>query len=134
MSQTGIPFLFMRGGTSRGPYFNARDLPEDRHVLTEVLLAAVGSGHPLNIDGIGGGAAVTTKVAMLSKSDSDWADIDYFFVRIQELWLATGGVFGFNHKSRQSAMSSCQAGRQSGWTCSDYDHVPVRQAVEIQIF
>ena len=40
--------------------------------VAKVLVAAVGSGHPLNIDGIGGGNAVTTKVAMLSKSDDDW--------------------------------------------------------------
>ncbi len=82
MSQTGIPFLFLRGGTSRGPYFNRADLPEDREVLAEVLIAALGSGHPLNIDGIGGGAAVTTKVAMLSPSDDGWAEIDYFFAQV----------------------------------------------------
>lgn len=82
MTQTGIPFIFMRGGTSRGPYFNRADLPEDREVLAQVLIAAVGSGHPLNIDGIGGGAAVTTKVAMLSRSEDDWADVDYFFAQV----------------------------------------------------
>ena len=82
MSQTAIPFLFMRGGTSRGPYFNRADLPEDRDKLASILIAAVGSGHPLNIDGIGGGNAVTTKVAMLSASDDDWADIDYFFAQV----------------------------------------------------
>ncbi|WP_132997071.1 4-oxalomesaconate tautomerase [Sulfitobacter pontiacus] len=82
MTQTAIPYLFMRGGTSRGPYFNRADLPEDRETLAEVLLAVVGSGHPLNIDGIGGGAAVTTKVAMLSPSDDAWADVDYFFAQV----------------------------------------------------
>ncbi|GMG81531.1 4-oxalomesaconate tautomerase [Paralimibaculum aggregatum] len=82
MTQTAIPFVFMRGGTSRGPYFNRGDLPEDRDTLAEVLIAAVGSGHPLNIDGIGGGAAVTTKVAMLSRSDEDGIDIDYFFAQV----------------------------------------------------
>ena len=82
MTQTAIPFLFMRGGTSRGPYFNRADLPEDRDLLAQVLIAAVGSGHPLNIDGIGGGNAVTTKVAMLSASDDEWADIDYFFAQV----------------------------------------------------
>ena len=66
MTQTAIPYLFMRGGTSRGPYLNRADLPADLETLAEVLIAIVGSGHPLNIDGIGGGAAVTTKVAMLS--------------------------------------------------------------------
>ena len=82
MNQTAIPFLFIRGGTSRGPYLNRADLPEDCDTLARVLVAMVGSGHPLNIDGIGGGNAVTTKVAMLSKSDDDWADIDYFFAQV----------------------------------------------------
>lgn len=82
MTQTAIPFLFVRGGTSRGPYMNRSDLPEDLETLSEVLIAIVGSGHPLNIDGIGGGNAVTTKVAMLSKSSDDWADIDYFFAQV----------------------------------------------------
>lgn len=82
MTQTAIPFLFMRGGTSRGPYFNRADLPNDLDTLANVLVSAVGSGHPLNIDGIGGGNAVTTKVAMLSKSEDDWADVDYFFAQV----------------------------------------------------
>ncbi len=82
MTQTSIPFFFMRGGTSRGPYFNRADLPEDLETLSKVLIAAVGSGHRLNIDGIGGGDAVTTKVAMLSTSDDEWADIDYFFAQV----------------------------------------------------
>lgn len=82
MTQTGIPFIFMRGGTSRGPYFKLADLPQDRETLADVLISVVGSGHPLNIDGIGGGAAVTTKVAMLSASDDDWADVDYFFAQV----------------------------------------------------
>ena len=82
MTQTAIPFFFMRGGSSRGPYMNRADLPADRDRLAKVLVAAVGSGHPLNIDGIGGGNAVTTKVAMLSRSDDDWADIDYFFAQV----------------------------------------------------
>jgi 2-methylaconitate cis-trans-isomerase PrpF len=82
MTQTSIPFHFLRGGTSRGPYFDRADLPEDQNTLAEVLIAAVGSGHPLNIDGIGGGNAVTTKVAMLSRSTEDWADVDYFFAQV----------------------------------------------------
>ncbi|MEM6934612.1 MAG: 4-oxalomesaconate tautomerase [Pseudomonadota bacterium] len=82
MPQTGIPFLFMRGGTSRGPYFKRSDLPKDEDDLTAVLISALGAGHDQNIDGIGGGVAVTTKVAMLSRSDHDWADIDYFFAQV----------------------------------------------------
>ncbi len=82
MTQHAIPFLFMRGGTSRGPYLKRSDLPEDREALARVLVAMVGSGHPLNIDGIGGGNAVTTKTAMLSASEDDWADVDYFFAQV----------------------------------------------------
>lgn len=82
MSQKAIPYLFLRGGSSRGPYFRRSDLPEDRDQLAEVLMAVVGAGHPLNIDGIGGGNAVTTKVAMLSKSERDGCDVDYFFAQV----------------------------------------------------
>ncbi len=82
MSQVAIPFLFMRGGTSRGPYIKREDLPDDQGRLADVLAAAVGSGHQLNIDGIGGGNAVTTKVSMLSVADDDWADVDYFFAQV----------------------------------------------------
>ncbi len=82
MTQTAIPYVFMRGGTSRGPYFRRSDLPEDRDKLADVLVAALGAGQALNIDGIGGGNAVTTKVAMLSASEDDWADIDYFFAQV----------------------------------------------------
>ncbi|MEO9821665.1 MAG: 4-oxalomesaconate tautomerase [Paracoccaceae bacterium] len=82
MTQTEIPFLFMRGGTSRGPYFNGADLPNDRDLLSRVLVSVIGSGHPLNIDGIGGGSAVTTKVAILSRSEDEWADVDFFFAQV----------------------------------------------------
>ncbi len=82
MSQSAIPYWFMRGGSSRGPYFKREDLPEDLDELARVLIDVIGAGHPLNIDGIGGGVAVTTKVAMLSTSDHDHADIDYFFAQV----------------------------------------------------
>jgi len=85
MARREIPFLFIRGGTSRGPYFNAADLPSDRDTIAKILLQVVGAGHPLNIDGIGGGNAVTNKVAMLSRSADDAADIDYFFAQVSVL-------------------------------------------------
>lgn len=80
--QRAIPFLFMRGGTSRGPYFRRSDLPEDRDRLSEVLATVVGAGHPYNVDGLGGGTAVTTKVAMLSPSAEPDVDVDYFFAQV----------------------------------------------------
>lgn len=82
MRMTSIPYLFMRGGTSRGPYFLRSDLPEDRGALANVLLAVIGAGHPGNIDGVGGGSPVTCKVAMLSRSDHPNADVDYFFAQV----------------------------------------------------
>ncbi|SFR15510.1 4-oxalomesaconate tautomerase [Poseidonocella sedimentorum] len=82
MTQTAIPYLFLRGGTSRGPYFNRADLPQDRETLSQVLMTVCGAGHPLNIDGIGGGNAVTTKVAMLSPSEREDCDVDYFFAQV----------------------------------------------------
>lgn len=82
MTQTEIPFLLMRGGTSRGPFFHRHDLPTNRDELTKVLIAVIGAGNPRNIDGLGGGNAVTTKVAMLSASDDPGADVDYFFAQV----------------------------------------------------
>ena len=80
--QIAIPCLFMRAGTSRGPFFNRNHLPQDLDQLSKVLVAAVGAGHKLNINGMGGGVAVTTKVAMVSHSSEEWADVDYFFAQV----------------------------------------------------
>lgn len=92
--QTAIPCIFMRGGTSRGPYFNAADLPAERETLARVLLRALGSGHPLQIDGVGGGASVTSKVAMLSPSSHPQADVDYFFAQVGDTAVDFGPTCG----------------------------------------
>jgi len=81
-TQTPVPFWFLRGGTSRGPYFRRADLPEDLDQLAKVLCQVVGAGNPRNIDGLGGGVAVTTKTAMLSKSEEPGIDVDYFFAQV----------------------------------------------------
>ena len=81
-ARIAIPCLFMRGGTSKGPFFNRNHLPQDLDQLAKVLVAAVGAGHKLNIDVIGGGNAVTTKVAMVSPSADEQADVDYFFAQV----------------------------------------------------
>lgn len=80
--QTPIPFVLMRGGTSRGPFMRREDLPRDEVALSAVLVSIVGAGHPLNIDGLGGGSPVTTKTAMLSRSTEPDIDIDYFFAQV----------------------------------------------------
>ena len=82
MTQRPIPFLFLRGGTSRGPYFLRSDLPEDRDHLARILVSVRGAGNKRTIDGLGGGVEVTTKVAMLSRSADPAADVDYFFAQV----------------------------------------------------
>ena len=72
----------MRGGTSRGPYFLADDLPSDRNERDQVLLAAMGSPDNRQIDGIGGATTLTSKVAIISRSDHEWADVDYLFAQV----------------------------------------------------
>ena len=82
MTQRAIPCLYMRGGTSRGPYFLAEDLPSDVESRDRVLLAAMGSPDVRQIDGIGGAATLTSKVAIVSKSAQDDADVDYLFAQV----------------------------------------------------
>jgi 2-methylaconitate cis-trans-isomerase PrpF len=80
--QTAIPCTFMRGGTSRGPYFLRDDLPQDREAMTQVILAAVGSPDPRQIDGIGGATTLTTKVAIVSKAaPGEKQQVDYLFAQ-----------------------------------------------------
>src|SRR3954464_14977925 len=78
----GIPVIFMRGGTSRGPFFKAADLPQDRAARDRVLLAAMGSPDPRQINGMGGADPLTSKVAIVSKSDRPGVDVDYLFLQV----------------------------------------------------
>src|SRR5437899_13089611 len=66
--QRKIPCVLMRGGTSRGPYFLASDLPADPGRRDAVLLSVMGSPHSLQVDGIGGSNTLTSKVAIVSRS------------------------------------------------------------------
>ena len=79
--QTQIPCVMMRGGTSKGAYFLARDLPADPAARDAVLLAAMG-GDLRQIDGIGGAHPLTSKVAIVSPSKRPDADVDYLFAQI----------------------------------------------------
>jgi hypothetical protein len=72
----------MRGGTSRGPYFLASDLPADPAKRDAVLLAVMGSPHTLQVDGIGGSNTLTSKVAIVSPSKHEGADVDYLFAQV----------------------------------------------------
>ncbi len=79
---TAIPCTLMRGGTSKGLYFKAADLPADPLTRDRVLLAAMGSPDLRQIDGVGGAHPLTSKIAILSPSTRPDADIDYLFLQV----------------------------------------------------
>src|SRR5215469_10433436 len=78
----GVRCMLMRGGTSKGLYFVAADLPDQPERRDSLLLRIMGSGHPLHIDGLGGASPLTSKVAVVSPSWRDDADIDYLFLQL----------------------------------------------------
>ena len=80
--QMAIPCSVMRGGTSKGLYFEAADLPADRAVRDRVLLAAMGSPDERQIDGMGGAHPLTSKVAVIDRSTREDADVDYLFLQV----------------------------------------------------
>jgi 4-oxalomesaconate tautomerase len=82
MYEDGVPCLWMRGGTSKGAYFLAGDLPGDQQERDRLLLAIMGSPDPRQIDGIGGADPLTSKVAVLSPPTRDDADVDYLFLQV----------------------------------------------------
>ena len=73
--------ILMRGGTSKGAFFVADDLPGDPAERNELLLRIVGSPDPRQIDGIGGAHPLTTKVAVVSRSERPGVDLDYLFLQ-----------------------------------------------------
>ncbi|HEY5622442.1 MAG TPA: PrpF domain-containing protein, partial [Gammaproteobacteria bacterium] len=82
MAQREIPCVFMRGGTSRGPYFLPEDLPADAETRDRVLLAAMGSPDTRQIDGLGGATTPTSKVAIVGRSGQADCDVDYLFAQV----------------------------------------------------
>ena len=77
-----LPCVLMRGGTSRGPFFLADWLPQDPAARDRTLIAALGSPHELQIDGLGGGNSLTSKVAIVSRSVHADCDVDYLFAQV----------------------------------------------------
>lgn len=80
-SDTGIRAALMRGGTSKGAFFLESDLPPDEEARNRLLLAVMGTPDPRQIDGVGGAHPLTTKVAVVSPSDRDDADVEYLFLQ-----------------------------------------------------
>ncbi len=82
MPQRAIACTVLRGGTSKGLYFLDRDLPGEPGKRDAVLLAAMGSPDPRQIDGMGGADSLTSKVAIVGRSSRADADIDYLFLQV----------------------------------------------------
>jgi 4-oxalomesaconate tautomerase len=80
--QGGIRCMLMRGGTSKGAYFLASDLPDDPAERDDLLLRIMGSPDPRQIDGIGGAHPLTSKVAIVSPSGAEGVDVDYLFLQV----------------------------------------------------
>ena len=72
----------MRGGTSKGAYFLASDLPAVQSERDDLLLRIMGSPDERQIDGLGGAHPLTSKVAVVEKSNTDDADIDFLFAQV----------------------------------------------------
>ncbi|MGC2028882.1 MAG: 4-oxalomesaconate tautomerase [Steroidobacteraceae bacterium] len=80
--QRSIPCLFMRGGTSRGPFFLESDLPADVAARDRVLLAVMGSPDARQIDGLGGADPLTSKVGIVSRGKADDVDLEFLFAQV----------------------------------------------------
>jgi len=78
----GVACMWMRGGTSKGGFFLAADLPADSAARDAFLLRAMGSPDPRQIDGMGGADPLTSKVAVVRKSERPGVDVDYLFLQV----------------------------------------------------
>jgi 4-oxalomesaconate tautomerase len=81
-TEVAVPAALMRGGTSKGLFFVAGDLPHDIAARDRFLLAAMGSPDVREIDGVGGGHPLTSKVAVVSASERPGIDVDYLFLQV----------------------------------------------------
>ncbi len=79
---TAIPCVLMRAGTSRGPFFLREWLPADEATRDQALIGAIGASDLLQVDGVGGGSTLTSKVAIVSTSAEPGCDVDYLFAQV----------------------------------------------------
>ncbi len=77
-----IPCVLMRAGTSRGPFFLRDWLPEGDEARNQALIGAIGASDPLQLDGLGGGSTLNSKVAIVSRSSQPDCDLDYLFAQV----------------------------------------------------
>ena len=84
MPQRWVPAVFVRGGTSKGLFFHARDLPAGRAATDRLLLAALGSPDPYGrqLDGMGGGISPLSKAVIVGPPTRPEAEVDYTFAQV----------------------------------------------------
>lgn len=82
MAQLTLPCVLMRAGTSRGPFFLRDWLPADDGARDQALIGAIGASDLLQVDGVGGGSTLTSKVAIVSRSLQPDCDVDYLFAQV----------------------------------------------------
>src|SRR6218665_2159615 len=82
MSAITLPCVLMRAGTSRGPFFLREWLPEGALARDQALIGAIGASDLLQVDGVGGGSTLTSKVAIVSLSSQADCDVDYLFAQV----------------------------------------------------
>ena len=85
MSQNWIKATYYRGGTSKGVFFQKKDLPtQDEKELNKIFLKVIGSPDPngRQLNGMGGGVSSVSKCVIISPSERDDADVDYNFIQI----------------------------------------------------
>jgi 2-methylaconitate cis-trans-isomerase PrpF/tripartite-type tricarboxylate transporter receptor subunit TctC len=80
--KTTLPCVLMRAGTSRGPFFLREWLPEGDEARNQALIGAIGASDPLQLDGLGGGSTLNSKVAIVSRSSQPDCDLDYLFAQV----------------------------------------------------
>jgi 4-oxalomesaconate tautomerase len=117
MTQTAIPCTVMRGGTSKGLYFRREDLPSEEAVRDAVLLAAMGSPDPRQIDGMGGAHPLTSKIAVVGPPTHPDADVDYLFLQavVDEARIDAGQncgnlLAGVGHFAIEEGMAAAKDG------------------------
>lgn len=82
MQNRNIPCVLMRAGTSRGPFFLREWLPAGDEARDQALIGAIGASDPLQLDGLGGGSTLNSKVAIVSRSAHPDCDVDYLFAQV----------------------------------------------------
>ena len=79
--QVSIPAAWVRGGSSNAVFYHEKDVPAEGPLRDRVLKRVMGTPDPIQIDGLGGSKAVTSKIAIIRPSQRDDADIDYIFAQ-----------------------------------------------------